>query len=840
MGTRVSILTIAVLLLRLVAPADTPVASMSLPVPAVQLAAAIGLNRSDTANLPIDLVRSLYASPENGSAAAGPRAAVRGLLGGKGTGPDRLPLPLGATFWRQGILLAKIPDDQMAAAILGRRAPALVYHGLLALDPETLEWLSHNGATVELFRKHPGATAVFARSLHIRDGDLVVPPHTAELWTELVGAPPTNPQAFIERLFEGRNARLAFLFDTIVHLDEAHQKFALAPARGDTAVARARALLDVVADTAPTWKIEDRPFMRPDVDVALLLRLVAVTDAGTLENAGSRNLWERGFGDRLDSNLDSNDGPPIDAAWLAGKILRPPALLGRQRLDVFLQAQRVLTDIGRVPAGQVLEALRGFTRYPALAATMERNGVRGVAAYATAEHVAAALQQDPETLALGQSLVALIDGARAAGSLTTAQAAGLVMSLFDAAGAGKPAAPHLAKWVTAQLLPALSAASDAKTAKPPTAETIVVNALGGRLAEAPPTIQWEGRPYQVDVAAAERERIERIRKAQTDVPLEHALQNVESPPGVRELVENLTSVLYAVDLGEPDGQAASGGAVWQRHKFRPDAGNEDTTWRIATENFGAGGWHLNGSLLALEAAMPRLALRRLDASTVPAPTQLSTSDRRTLSLTIALMERPMLTAAGQEAAVSAIARGRDRLRQLSTDRDTLTAVVRDAGLSEWRANGVAWMLDTDPGRVASLFTIADVYRLGGGRITDGPSGGAALSLDGSLALRSVSEPWEEYAGRPSTGQLGSQLVDVQLRTAEALAEFGLPASIARDVAAFAMQDVLDRAQPAYFDDFLSLAFTARDLDRDRFEDYVAALAASGPLRPATKGIVARH
>jgi hypothetical protein len=728
----------------------------------------------------------------------------------------------------------------MAAAILGHRDPALVYHGLLALDRETLEWLSHNDATVELFRKHPGATAAFARSLHIRDGDLVVPPQTAEVWTELAGAPPTNPQAFIAHLFEGRHARLAFLFDTIMHLDAAHQKFALAPAHGETAAARARALLDVVADSAPTWKIEDRPFMRPDVDAALLLRLVAVTDAGTPENAGSRNLWERGFGDRLDSNLDSNEGPPIDAAWLAEKILRPPAIVGRQRLDVFLQAQRVLTDIGRVPGAQVLEALRGFTRYPALAATMERNGVRGVAAYASAEHIAAALQQDPDALALGQSLLALIDGARAAGTVTTAHAAGLVMSLFEAAGAGKPAAPHMARWATAQLLPALSAASSTKTSKPPSAETIVVHALGGPLAGAPPTIQWEGRPYQIDVAAAEHARIERIRKTQPDESLDRALQNAESPQGVRDLIECLTSVLYAVDLGDPDGQAASGGAVWQRHKFKPDAGSEDTTWRIATENFGAGGWHLNGSLLALEAAMPRLTLRRLDASTVPAPTQLSTSDRRTVSLTIALMERPTLTGASQEAAASAIARGRDRLRRLSTDRDTLAAVVRDAGLSEWRANGVAWMLDTDPGRVGSLFTLADIYRLGGGRFSDGPWGGAALSLDGSLSLRAVTDPWEEYMGRPSTGQLGAQLIDVQLRTAEALAEFRLPASIARDVSAFAMQDVLDRAQPAYFDDFLSLAFTARDLDRDRFEDYVAALAASGPLRPVTKGIVARH
>jgi hypothetical protein len=91
--------------------------------------------------------------------------------------------------------------------------------------------------------------------------------------------------------------------------------------------------------------------------------------------------------------------------------------------------------------------------------------------------------------------------------------------------------------------------------------------------------------------------------------------------------------------------------------------------------------------------------------------------------------------------------------------------------------------------------------------------------------------WEEYTGRSSTGQLGTQLADVTLRTAEALSARHLPAMLTRDVAAFAMQDVMDLARPAYFDDWLSVAFAARDLKDDRFDDYVAALTAAGPLVP---------
>jgi hypothetical protein len=73
-----------------------------------------------------------------------------------------------------------------------------------------------------------------------------------------------------------------------------------------------------------------------------------------------------------------------------------------------------------------------------------------------------------------------------------------------------------------------------------------------------------------------------------------------------------------------------------------------------------------------------------------------------------------------------------------------------------------------------------------------------------------------------------------LRTSEALAARHLPAALMRGVAAFSMQDAMDNARMAFADDWLSLAFAARDLKDDRFDDYVAALTASGPLVPVRK------
>ena len=813
---------------------SAPSAGMVLPVPAAQVASALGLTRSDTANLPLDLVRALYAAPEGISDAEAPvRAAVQHLLNQTGGQGDRLPLPLGSAIWRDRLLLENVPEQRLASAILGRRSTALLYHGLLALDEETLRWLALSPGALDHLRRRPAVTAVFARSLHIRNGAIVTPGEKAdEVWAALVGAEPSQPESFIGHLLDARGGRLAFLFDTVMHLDAAHQRFALTAARGESRIARARALLGAVAESAPSWKIEERPFTRPDVDVSHLLRLVSLTEDAAIVGATSRGIWERAFDNRIDMSGDAADDVPIDAAWLAGKVLRASATTARQRLDMFLCAQRVLPDAAGAPPTAVLEALRGLARYPALMLTLDRNGVRGVLAYSAAARGAAAVEHDPDALALSQSLLAVIDRAQRASTLHADVAAPLYSSLLEVAASGRATGSSMAQWTSARLLPALRTAIAGNHRTPDDPETIVMRALAGPLTESPPTVEWEGRKYQVDVAAAEFRRIARVRKGQAEASLGPALAAASSAQGVRDLTQSLAALVYAVALGDPDGQALVGGAVWRRHRFKAEGpSSEATEWRIATESFGPGGWHLTGSLLALEAAVPRLALRRLDVTDIPQPARLSTSDRRTLSLTIALIEPSQLTNEDRDSITAALSTGRGRVRALSTDSASLASIVRDAALSEWRANGVAWLLASDPERVPSIFTITELYRLGRRTSHETAWGAAVAPLDGSLNLRLAAEPWEEYAGRPSTGQLGCQLADVLLLTAETLAEWRLPASLGRDVAAFAMQDVLDHARLGYFDDFLSVAFLARDLRRERFEDYVAALTASGQLTP---------
>ena len=50
--------------------------------------------------------------------------------------------------------------------------------------------------------------------------------------------------------------------------------------------------------------------------------------------------------------------------------------------------------------------------------------------------------------------------------------------------------------------------------------------------------------------------------------------------------------------------------------------------------------------------------------------------------------------------------------------------------------------------------------------------------------------------------------------------------------ASALQDYLDEVRPAHADDWLTLARHVDRIAEDRFDDYVAALTAGGPLVPA--------
>jgi hypothetical protein len=803
--------------------------SMSLPLSLADLAAAAGLRSDDPSTLPIDIVRLSFSSPDWRSAEqARRRNAIATALDAAGESGARIPLPLSPRLWRERLLHSDVADARLAPAILGGRPTALIYHGLLALDPETLAWIEANPAVLDAFQKHPGATAVYARSIHVRSGAIVTPGDNAtDIWRAILGADPANPAAFIPRLLSSRSGAVATFYDTVAHLDAARQRFVLGSPADPKRVERAMKVFEAVIRAPSSWRLDDYPFTRADVDAALVFRQIALDDHG-IPAGPSKDILAQVFGEGVEGH------GPVDAEWVAANVLKASPGTARRRLDTLLFAQRALATDSYV-GPTLIAVLRDFARYPALMLTLEASGVRGAATYSAAVRVAAGLAGDDEATAVFQAGLTIVDRARVAGTLRTYEARALIDSLIRAAGPS-PARSGLLAWLKGDLLTALRRAATVTRADPAGAEALVLGALAGSSPN-PPVIEWEGERYSVDPARAELRRLTMARKGQQEPSLDDALA-AATVRNMSGLAQSLTALVYALALGEPDSPAASGGAVWQRHALRgnTDAAEGISAWRLATEVFAAEGWHLRGSLLRLDLALARLALRRIDPTQVPAPFSMSTMDQRSLARTIALIEPRAIDDDARDAVAGAIARGRGRVADLATHPDALDRIASDAALSEWRVSGLRWLLANDAAGVPGALTTLELFRLGGG--TPAPGWGAAGdALSGCYCLVFPGPTaWEEYTGRASTGQLGTQLADVMLRTADALSARRLPAVLIRDVAAFAMQDVMDTAGPAYFDDWLPVAFAARDLKDDRFDDYVAALTASGPLVPVRRNV----
>jgi len=74
------------------------------------------------------------------------------------------------------------------------------------------------------------------------------------------------------------------------------------------------------------------------------------------------------------------------------------------------------------------------------------------------------------------------------------------------------------------------------------------------------------------------------------------------------------------------------------------------------------------------------------------------------------------------------------------------------------------------------------------------------------------------------------VAELNLRVAVLLADLRVPAVLFPGVMALATQDYIDGAPLVHADDWVAIAGWAAAIDRERMEDYVAAVVASGPMK----------
>ena len=830
--------------------------SVAVPFPTQSLARSMGLAETDSSTLLLRIIRHVYGAPD--SQARRLRDTLLNALSATDKGStDSVRVPLNPETWRRVIFQGRVESNNLVSAILSDRTASLLYFGLSSLDDETLLWLTGHTEILLHVRKYPEVFAAFGRSIHIRGGHIAVPggADAAGAWQSIVGADPVEPDAFIERVIAG-NGRLALLYDSIEHLDGAHQRFALGLRQAaESRSTRLRALLDAFTLSAPDWRIPERPFAKPPIDGAVLLSTIQVLPDGDIVRPSTKRFWDRIFrGDTLNdlpfervsaSDVLAMSGSlPLDPGWLADRILRAPYAIGLRRLHTLLFVQRVFSSEPAAESALVATVARAYLSYPALMISLERTGLRDPGAYVRAAehaHRLSAIESVPIrriAIAEFQAALVLIERAHRARTLDGPRAAALFSSLCGLDVSSRSGyGSQFAGWLRDNLIAAF-AKRDAVE------ETLLASIAGERPGSTdPPVVEWEGRRYRVDPASAELRRLQLVREQQGGASLDAALagassldekRRARSPEKAEQaLADTLTSIVYAIYLGDPEGAAVTSGNVALRHDFGLPAGSargSGDAWQISIERFdNRTAWRVRGSLLGLESALSRLTLRRIDRTDMPGEPTLGSQDRQTVMLTTALMDPFALSDQSRDAVAAAIARGRGRVRALTDDPSKVNEVARAAGLSEWRTQALSWRL-LQHGDPLSGLSLPELYWIGVSRADRIDAWGAAvLPLTGCLCLAMPApSPWEDVTGYASA-MLGTRGADVPLRLAETLSMLKLPAVLAPALAGFVTQDVIDHAQLGYPDDWEQFGRAVLDIPSGRLSDYVAALAVSGPL-----------
>lgn len=441
--------------------------------------------------------------------------------------PLLVDLPLTPDVWSRAIFSRPVTADQLLASILSDRRAALLCRGLLGADDDTVAfYASHPALLTFLYQRAPGAFAAFGGSLRVRDGRLVVPGGDAArtLWESAVPARTSDPEAFIRALFIEPEARPAYVYDVLASASAQSRAFALGLWLDDAALRtrRFQALLVEARTSFREWHVEELPFGRPLNDLALLLLRIGTARDGAPALPAERRFWATVFEAEpsLAAPYDSGAATHtrIDAAWLVHATTGDMYARG-DRLDQLAFGQRVFGARAEATPEPSASVLREMTTRRMLLLGLERMGI------STPDVYAAGLSQARQAGAGGadrfwtqaqlQGAFALVARMTRTGVIDARAADTLMRSLFALPLQEGDLRGALADWFQATLAPHLPAGESWQV------RTVAAAAGGATPGE--PVVEWEGERYTLDLAAAERRRIEDIQSRQGGPDLDTAL-----------------------------------------------------------------------------------------------------------------------------------------------------------------------------------------------------------------------------------------------------------------------------------------------------------------------------
>jgi hypothetical protein len=309
----------------------------------------------------------------------------------------------------------------------------------------------------------------------------------------------------------------------------------------------------------------------------------------------------------------------------------------------------------------------------------------------------------------------------------------------------------------------------------------------------------------------------------------------------------LPSIAYAAAVGDPEGAVMLGDDVSRRHDF--GFGGKDSemrlrsAWAVPRPEVTPGvPWHVVGSLLGLDIGLSQLALRRLNFDRVLEAPKLTSNERDAFALSVSLMNPFELRDVDRDAIADALQRGRQRVLSIAAQGSGATTAGADGAFDRLadelsvegpRRRAIKWMLAHEPVRVSSMFSGIELLVAGGGKAADLQAWGMSMLAWQGCPCSRLTPPgtWPTLLGRPPLGLTATAIADLNLHVASMLKEMRLPAALAKVVLGGAMQDFIDEVKPTDDADWITLARSARTLNRERVEDYIGTATATGPLVP---------
>ena len=768
--------------------------------------------------------------------------------------PLTIAAPLTADHWRD---VLQLPDKaDLFGALLSSRSALLVCAGAMATDPSMRALLERDRGLLRwIVKTAPAAFWIVARHLKVDKDRIVVPGGAAAepLWEALVEVKVTRPADFLRAMLARDSGRLAWFYDSIGAMSAERLAAAFGPPPIGAQIQEAHAFYGAFRSSDSNWKLEEHPFLRGSTDPWIVASQTGI-EGPAVASPAAQWFWEALF-DRTEiarrsaASMEREPSTPVTLGWIAQQVSSVSAKERRDRFEIVRFAQGVFGNIEGDRAVEALVALGGYRRYRAVLMSLDRMEVATPRVYARLVEAARRLDEElsgrDERYAViaFQSALAILERARLTQELDVARAETLLLSLADTVDPPSQGKTRMftaiKQWMLTTLLDGLPALvkPDQWTGPKTAYESRFLQALAGPPSDPnAPTLKWEGLDYRVDLFAAEQQRLNRIREQIESPGLDAAL----AADNAEKISEALLALIYTPALGDPEGSALLGGDIAQRHNFGlvgPSGMRRDfVAWSMPKEQVGDGSpWHIEGSLLGLDIALARLSLRRIADNEMPAAPTINLNDQLTFARTVMTLNPRELRDADRDRLVAAIERGRVRVAQAGTNLSAVMALAVEAQLSHSVRQTLAWTLTRTPDAVPSLFGLRDQMWLGKPDLpqrTLDRWGVFAESLNNRLrTAMPAPAPWENFGGRADGGLVATQAPDLVLRMAQETARLKLPAQLVPGLLMYAAQDYWHDVDSRFPDDWPAMTRQALALSPSRVEDYVAALAGGGPLRP---------